>query len=535
MDEMPVTESLQNDIISLFSYLDSVKDPSYRLERHNSATIAGLTLFNNVAILLTTTPSGVYDSMAVLGTIEPSGVSCFILTTQRGPDQNTSEGSSNPQVVPVTPDATNGRKLLDAWSSQQCDVSITKHIQDVFDIITCLQNSENPSQDLLSFWLFTYIRSFRVLASRVLDFQRHWRIAPFCLVQEHIADLIELDEMQVRLLSKFDLSGEKTSHKSYLSHRPDRLYTVDPSNVHLWIRMLVGLYHMLEVKMLPPKSSSGAHDDNSQSDAIPAAVWPPADRIPLICLYIGTLYTLKPIQRHLLSVLRNRKLILVFKEAELEQAADHQASQPLSSITEFVPLTVRHFFKMSIMTMPPEICSTLSFAVHCCATVHCEIALVGQVLKSIDPQCEWNNSDIENLHKTAMSAVVHPEAALMAWASSPASHAFLNVVSLLIDTLLILFDSFFPVPEPHYRVLDSDELCAKFILPETQFRFESWIPPPDIPDRVLLALRDSALQMTRSDSTRPPRSFSLTPMMFAWLDSNTTFKEAMGMAQGNVS
>ncbi|KIK61024.1 hypothetical protein GYMLUDRAFT_73464 [Collybiopsis luxurians FD-317 M1] len=543
---MPVTENLQSDIISLSSYLHSVKDSSYRSERHNSATTAGLTLFNNVATLLATTTNGVYDSTAVLGSVEPSGVNCFVLATQQGPDQDTTEGSDNPQVVPVTPDATNGRKLLDAWSSQQCDVSIIKHIQEVFDIITCIQHSENPSRDLLNFLFFTYIRTFRVLASRVLDLQRHWRIAPFCLVQEHIADIIErpdlkkrfylqVDEMQRRLLSKFDLTGDETSHKSHSSHRPDWLYSVDPANVHLWIRMLVGLYQMLEVEILLPKSSSGAYDGNSQSDAIPEAAWPPADKISLICLYIGTLYVLKPIQRHILSVLRNRKLVRVFEEAELEQVDGHQANEyndnavgrvirAIDGITAWHSSVIYVSSIMRNLAKAQRSVRLYNLQYTVASTVHCDIARVEQVLKSINPQREWNNSDIESLHKTAMSAVVHPEAALMAWASSPASHAFLNVSQPLTIGVshgccrsCWLFQ----------RVLNSDELSANFVLPESQLRFESWIPPPDIPDRVLLALRDRMLQMTRPDSTRPDRPFHLIPRMFAWLDSNTTFKEAM--------
>jgi hypothetical protein len=215
------------------------------------------------------------------------------------------------------------------------DCAFNIHVRDVFNIITYLQKTPDPEEGLLlKFLLFAHYRAFRTVGLRILEFSQHWGSTPFQLMLAHADDIakrsdlrkvftLPLDPPQRILLSKYHLHDTQSSASNILNDNPPSdckqvyTYIVELSNLSSWLDLFTGLWQQLENQFLipvPPNDNLLASLGISPSKSVRLEPQELA-KMEYICVFIGTLHTLQPVLKHLLSANENWKL-----HCSLEQA-----------------------------------------------------------------------------------------------------------------------------------------------------------------------------------------------------------------------
>ncbi|KIK65923.1 hypothetical protein GYMLUDRAFT_952436 [Collybiopsis luxurians FD-317 M1] len=190
-------------------------------------------------------------------------------------------------------------------------------------------------------------------------------------------------------------------------------------------------------------------------------------RIPLICLLIGTLHALRPVLKHILSNL-DRESLFALENAEtyvedVRRSNMNRCGERIDEVSEgicydgrdesefnkeyyendanrvirsFDRVIAWHSAVVSIWTQGSRWFSgkdlrVYQFSYDPTGPVDPSSSQLHTILHQIDQDRHWRDSDVQALRGKAMLASVHPEAALMCWASFTASRTLLNAVRMI--------------------------------------------------------------------------------------------------------
>ncbi|KIK51246.1 hypothetical protein GYMLUDRAFT_64928 [Collybiopsis luxurians FD-317 M1] len=513
------TGNINNDITLLSSFLHRSQDPDCKVEPHDFKH-SGLSLVTHISTLLSIPAKSPHplNVNAVIGSIDSSSIQCFIFTDNQldlEKTQGESEGAELFQLTTIESHSDHG------------DCAFNIHVRDVFNIITYLQKTPDPEEGLLlKFLLFAHYQAFRTVGLRILEFSQHWGSTPFQLMLAHADDIarcsdlqkvftLPLDPPQCILLSKYHLHDTQSSASNILNDNPlsdrEQVYTyiVEPSNLSSWLDLFIGLWQQLENQFLIPVLPN---DNLSASLGIspPKSVRLESQelaKMEYICVFIGTLHTLQPVLKHLLSANENWKLHCSLEQAESDVAMvmDFMSRNgPGANVTSETQSNELHGGNESELT--PEyyespgarIIRSLKFFMHKrievhqlrytpTGPVHFNSVQVRQVLKQINNVREWTESEVQELQMKTMFASVHAEAVLMGWASS--SEAPVNIFNTLSSIPIGMSQKCCRLCWLLHKLLNNEgDVAPAFVLPGTHTTFYSWTPPPGVPHHILLQL-----------------------------------------------
>ncbi|KAE9384597.1 hypothetical protein BT96DRAFT_1007911 [Gymnopus androsaceus JB14] len=518
----PLTDSLRSDVLLLSTQLSGKQSTSS--ESH--PTDMELSLFVDISTLLAIGHSHSPDAKnddtqvrALKGQLKnkpPQGRKEKDMDAPSAPiagknkEQSAKSAEDIVHLDVIIPMAENGRKLLDKWDDKQepnkesvqsnNDFPFGAHLQDLFDVIASLRRPESSDQssDLLPFQLFIHHRAYRKLGWRVLLFSTHWGKSPFDIISDCLPDPnLKSESFQFP-------GGSSPFHDTLARYVPPEstqsgdVYLVNSNNAARWLALFKSAWAKLQSHLLV-KESDGKN--------------PKVRRIVAIMV---TLERLIDVFKHLLSA---NGVAQALAKAELAQYHNRVQSpiEPNTAISENdeddddeleLPSQSTDFFNLiqnpqqAVVRLLQGLKTVLAWQTSS-RHIHQKATYFGQlvdgklvkfrlsrfcyhkdVLQStafdVDAVLpllrEWQapsdnpytRQQAESIIHRTLNAKVHAEAALMDW----------------ITTLKEGDNTHQDWP------IGVSKKCCQLC---THGTFYPWLPPPGIPDSILLELRNELL------------------------------------------
>ncbi|KAE9384557.1 hypothetical protein BT96DRAFT_1007955 [Gymnopus androsaceus JB14] len=463
------------------------------------------------------------------------------------------EGSANGAERPVIPNGVHGKELLEEWEEGATigastlakwvvhlsiewltymilsNFTFGAHLQDLFDVIVSLKPGN--SKDLKNFQHFIHHRAYRKLGWRVLDFSTHWGKLPFDIISECLA--------KSELESK-DFTFKEVFNNAIQMHMPSRassetnskpVYCLNSDNALQWLNVVYTLWETLQKKLL----GEGKPKLREIKTPTPEAV------CEIVYALMG-LEAMMPVLKHLLSaegvvgaLAENELLAYLSRTAKssgdkslapdtdggdgderVEPDTDDRDEDNLESM-----LNNRFWtHETSVDRLLHAMRTVLAWRTSCkyifekatyfqSQTVQWKLSQFCYGGAPFNPTAfdadnvlsllrEWqepaNDLDIafarDVIYRT-LNAKVHAEAALMDWIVTvkdvpPSRHSRSWPIGVSKKSCRLCWLL-------HLAYNKRRETQSQFVLPGTHGTFCAWLPPPGIPDDILLELRDELL------------------------------------------
>ncbi|KIK63411.1 hypothetical protein GYMLUDRAFT_241894 [Collybiopsis luxurians FD-317 M1] len=580
------TDSLSADIIVLSSFLHGEREPGFRAEPDDRTSLS-VGLVKRITTLLTTGSSKDVENNsvnAVIARIDPSSVECHIFSDNYSMEEG---GSQNEELVSLTLDADKGEILLRNWEREAAEFDLDVHVADVFHIIRYLQNVQKPDgNDYLQFQLLIHHRAsplFEIMKTYADELANgsmpmtdgFFRLPHSSLTRQFT---VVLDQSQYLLLHDYAIDGEKLSRgNTQKTSTTDAIfaykYMVDSDNVRSWINLFSTLWQKLEMEFFVQPSETEQLASASLCSELTCNMHDPESvkwdssgpsRMRFICRIVGIFYALKPVLKHILSASGNRSLLRALQDAEYESAlrrnkVDHElkqwdkghqnqmdesaASYELESILEsnessaarvlrFLDhVTAWYSAVVAIWTKVQKWFAEKRIEVHhfrykIPVTVHISTAEIENVLHQINPMRRWTFSDVNVVQRNMLSSSVHTEAVLMGWVFSSlyrTSSSSMSPIPIGMATKCCRSCSLF-----NEIIAEDSANALAFVLLGAHSIFFSWMPPPGVPDHILLRFRNKLLRIAQRTASGSSTQYSETPSV---PDDMEYFKSCRGVQE----
>ncbi|KAJ3834546.1 hypothetical protein F5878DRAFT_664675 [Lentinula raphanica] len=461
-----------------------------------------------------------------------------------------------------------GAKLLDSWAQDidgdlvKREYTLQEHIRDVFQILTYI-GSHSWQNTNFTFALLIHRRASRKVGWRIREFLTRWGKSPFLIIQDAIRNTtvkasseftINFIPTDLEVLNQCKFPFFEDDLERTQSTQRSRNVHVDSENIKAWIGGFINIFDLLQSSFPPPKKRPGPI---------------PTDEQVIVGVFlIRCLQRLKSVVKFILeipgvvdaldrceneeaerrsnryqaqdaSVLKNFQFpknkafvprdpqrVPLENESDENQEKEHDDDDN-DDASFFVPepeLSVQetNHFLQSLGTITAWLVSVTSLSKHACHLFGKEMKVdifscpkVPKTEYGIGLKYKLNNifpdlglltdqKQFTKIVEYCCSAKIHAESALMAWAHGNCSES-----QKLLGTDIAIAVS----KKCCYMCWKLQEKLngrgeIRFDLPGTHNIIFPWIPPREVPEQILVELRDDLIAIAEKISRSHSRQSS---------------------------